>query len=196
MGTPRSHLQWWDREFDDQGKLIREDVREAAHEVWQTLCARVRATLGDAAEAPELMETAVAYISRHLDHAAEPPPPGKVKRLLGLHFSQLLHKRACKLRRLECVGTAADLDGCAPVLNWDWVTRVNRRLDFEKVQPIVGSKDFILFAMRRLGHDWQEVSEKTGILPATARAISWQAIKKARNMLQADEHSRGKGGTG
>jgi hypothetical protein len=196
MAIPRSNLQWWDREFDDQGKHIREDVREAAHEIWGTLCARVRATLGDAAEAPELMEAAVAYISKHLDHAAEPPPPGKAKRLLGLHFSQLLHKRAFKLRRLECVGTAADLDSLAPILDWDWVTRVNRWLDLEKVQPIVGSKNFTLFAMRRLGHDWDEVTEKTGIPPAKARATFWQAIRKARNILQGSEHPSGQGGAG
>src|SRR5262245_4058758 len=134
MGTPKSDLQWWDREFDEQDKPIRADVREAAHEVWQTLQARARATLGDAAEAPELMEAAVAYISRHLDHAAVSPPPGKAKRLLALHFSQLLYKRARRLRRLECVGTGADLDSFAPVLDCEWVTRVNRWLDFEKVR--------------------------------------------------------------
>lgn len=197
MSTPRSGgLQWWDREFDDQGNPIRADVREAAHEIWQTLCARVRGTLGDAAEAPELMETAVAYISRHLDHAATPAPPGTAKRLLGLYFSQLLHKRARKWRRLECVGTAADLDSFAPMPDWDWITRANRWLDFERVQPIVGTKSFTLFAMRRLGHDWDEVSEKTGIPPATARATFWRAIRRARNMLQRNERPSGNGGVG
>jgi hypothetical protein len=97
---------------------------------------------------------------------------------------------------LECVGTGADLDSVAPTLDCAWVTKVNRWLDFEKVQPIVGSRNFTLFAMRQLGHNWDEVSEKTGIRPATARAIFWQAIRKARNILQANEHSGGKGGTG
>jgi hypothetical protein len=196
MATPKSGLQWWDREFDDEGNPIRADVREAAHEIWPTLCARVRATLGDHAEAPELMEAAVAYISRHLQQTKTPPASEKAKRLLGLHFSQLLHKRAGRLRRLECVGTAADLDIFAPITDSNWVARVNLWLDFDKMRPIIGGKNLMLFAMRRLGHEWDVVSEKTGIPMATVRGTFWQAIKRARNVLNGNERFSGNGSSG
>jgi DNA-directed RNA polymerase specialized sigma24 family protein len=194
MATPKSGLQWWDRECDEQGNPIRADVRAAAYDIWHTLCARVRATLGATAEAPELMETAVLYISRHLDRAMVAPPADKAKRLLGLYFSQLLHKRVCRLGRITCVGTTADLDNLAPVQDWDWVTRVNLRLDFEKMLPHVSSRNFTMFTMRRLGHQWDEVGEKLGIETDTARVAFWQAMRKARNLTDGNGYSKRNGG--
>jgi hypothetical protein len=186
MASPKSGLQWWDREFDEQGNPIRADVRQAAHEIWHFLCARVRMTLGDVAEAPELLETAVAYISRHLNRAAAPESLAEAKRLLGLRFSQLLHKRASRLGRLECVGTAAELDNYGSATDREWVSRVNRWLDFEKMLPLLGGRNYTMFTMRRLGHDWDEVGEKLGIATDTARATFWHAIRKARQMLDAN----------
>jgi hypothetical protein len=58
---------WWDRELDSTGRPIRPDVRGAAHQIWENACRRVQALLGDASEAPELMEKAVVQVSRYLD---------------------------------------------------------------------------------------------------------------------------------
>jgi hypothetical protein len=45
----------------------------------------------------------------------------------------LLHKEAARLRRFELVGTSAELDKVAPILDREWAARVNLRLDFEKL---------------------------------------------------------------
>src|SRR5713226_9107727 len=70
---------WWDRDVDDEsGQILRADVRESAHRVWRSVCAQARRILGDAADAPELLESAIRKISVYLDknnvplHAADP----------------------------------------------------------------------------------------------------------------------------
>src|SRR6185312_10949911 len=50
-------LSWWDRDVDSEGKPIRADVRSAARDLWDYACEQARTFLGDASEAPELMET-------------------------------------------------------------------------------------------------------------------------------------------
>jgi hypothetical protein len=50
---------WWDRECDSAGRPIRPDVRAAAHQIWDSAGRRVQSLLGDASEAPELMEKVV-----------------------------------------------------------------------------------------------------------------------------------------
>jgi len=191
MAIPERGPQWWDREFDDLGNPIRADVREAAHEIWPICCGSVRAALGDAAEAPELMEAAVSCISRHLNRAGSLPSPGKVRRLLGLHFSQLLYKRASKLGRIQFVGTAADLDNFVSKSDTNWVNGINLWLDFEKIRPFLSLRNFTMFFMRSVGHEWDDVGKKLGMEPAEGRASLWRSLHKARNIIEGKRTTRG-----
>src|SRR3989442_259405 len=78
MHQPEAVPRWWDRDVDESGHLLRADVRESAHRVWKSVCAQARCLLGDAADAPELLESAVKAVSRYLDkndaplHASDP----------------------------------------------------------------------------------------------------------------------------
>ena len=60
---------WWDKEVDAAGRPIRLDVRGAAHQIWDAARRQAQHLLGDASEAPELMENAVAQVSRYLDRS-------------------------------------------------------------------------------------------------------------------------------
>jgi hypothetical protein len=192
MANPGTGLQWWDREFDYLGNPIRSDVRQAAHEIWSACCGRTCASLGDVTEAPELMEAAIVCISRHLDRSATSQPAADAKRLLGMRFSQMLHRRAAKLGRIKFVGTTKDLDDYAPSMDWNWSDRVNLWLDFDKLRPLLNERNFAIFLMRRAGHPWHEVSEKTGIPSDKARAAFWRAIDKARSIMAGKKHLKGK----
>src|ERR1700737_4743006 len=65
--SSKSLPAWWDREFDASGKPIRTDVRAAAIKVWKSVCALVEGIRGNSAEAQELLERAVASVSKYLD---------------------------------------------------------------------------------------------------------------------------------
>lgn len=179
--------QWWDRDVDDQGNPIRADVRQAAHELWPECCARMRATLDDIADAPELMESSVAHVSRHLNRAGAPLFSPNAKSLVGLHFCQELRRRAGKLRRIQPVGLDTELEGCAPAS--DWVEGVNRRLDFEKLSVYLSDRSSIIVVMRHLGHDWREIGEKLGIAISTALNYFRKNLREARARLNGgDKH--------
>ena len=91
--------RWWDRDVDESGQLLRVDVRESAHKIWTSVCAQARHILGDATDAPELLESAVKAVSRYLDgihaplHAADPGG------LLVLAFQRSLRRLSRKSRR-------------------------------------------------------------------------------------------------
>ena len=70
MTDPGSNPQvWWDKEADAAGRPIRVDVRTAAHQIWDAARRQTQHLLGDASEAPEVMENAVAQVSRYLDRS-------------------------------------------------------------------------------------------------------------------------------
>jgi len=162
---------WWDREVDDGGARIRDDVREAAHELWPSCCGRVETTLGDVAEAPELMESAVAHVSRYLTRYCAAPFYPQAKSLLSLRFCQELKRRAGRQSRVQAVGLATDLEGFARVSSScsSWVEEFDLWLDIEKLHGQITDRSWLIFAMRHLGHDWPEISEKLGIAISTAQ---------------------------
>src|SRR5436190_13958614 len=121
---------WWDRDVDDRGSPIRADVREAARQLWPEAVKRVRRRLSDSAEAAQLMENAVAHISRHLNRFQAPPFNPKVPSLLSLHFSQRLNRLASRLERVTSVGDRTSIEEYAAIEGW--TDRIDRNIDLER----------------------------------------------------------------
>src|SRR5579862_1573494 len=104
VSIPDEGPMWWDRDVDDQGRPIRADVREAAHQLWPEAVKRVKRTLHDCADAAGLMEISVVQISRHLDRTNTPAFAPNIPSLLSLHFSQELKRLAKRLGKIILVG--------------------------------------------------------------------------------------------
>src|SRR5436309_15429836 len=76
MGHSKEFPPWWDHRYDDTGRLIRKDVRDAAAKVWGRVCQQVQRILGDIEDAGELLEKAVYAVSKYLNrHGAEAQDP-------------------------------------------------------------------------------------------------------------------------
>lgn len=180
VSLPGKGPHWWDRDVDDEGIPLRADVRQAAHQVWPEACRHVRSLLGESAEAAELMEGAVVYISHYLDRNTVPPFSGHVPSLLNLHFWQELRRRSARLRRFRSVGSNG-FEGLATAA--DWVDAVNRQLDFERLLPHLGQRSRRIIAMRGLGYGWNEIGRRLRIAASTARNGFWLEIRRAQAKL-------------
>jgi DNA-directed RNA polymerase specialized sigma24 family protein len=180
---------WWDRDADESGVPIRTDVREAAHAIWQEACHRTRVVLGDAGDAPELMEAAVHHISRHLNRRGEAmPSSANVASLLMLHFCQELRRLAGRLARIRPVGTTADIEerAVSPV----WMEKVERWIDFQKLLPHLSERSRKIFRLRLLDHDWKQIGKLLGIAPSTARNAFWEDLRQAQAKRERKNHSK------
>jgi hypothetical protein len=99
---------WWDRELDPSGKPLRQDVRDAAHDIWERAYLRVQAILGDSSDAANLMERSVVQVSRYLDRRLSNPYDGEVSAILMSAFCRALRRHVVKLQRIELIGRLED----------------------------------------------------------------------------------------
>lgn len=174
--VPDTGPLWWDRDVDDQGVPIRADVRQAARDLWPDAVRRVRRTLSDPAEAAELMEDTVVYISRHLDRVQAPLFAPSVPSLLSLHFSQELRRLAGKRGRIRLAGHGSSIEARAAVEGW--AERIDRHIDFEKIVCSLNERSRTIVAMRMQEHEWEVIGDKLGMLPATVRRAFWKDLRE------------------
>jgi len=173
--------QWWDREFDDDGIRIRADVRQAAHDNWPVARNRVRVVQGDTTEAAELMEAAVIHISHYLDRHHLPLfTCENVSSLLMLHFRQELRRRIGKSRRTEHITEQNSQDA---VQRENWVDKANQRIDLQRLCLVLSRRSCAIMGMRLLGRSWENIGERLGISPYTARNSFWREIREAKGKI-------------
>lgn len=159
-------LVWWDRDIDSSGRLIRADVRAAARELWEQACRQTIATVGDHGPAAELMEYAVAQVSRYLDRVGAPVNARK-HGLLMVAFCRNLRRHAVKLGRLELAGGANELAIYAS--SWSWIDRTNARLDLERIIRRLSETGATVLMLRAAAFEWKEIASLLGTTPAAAR---------------------------
>jgi DNA-directed RNA polymerase specialized sigma24 family protein len=171
-------LFWWDREVDQAGRPIREDVRQAGHEIWAQACHRTRSLLGDAGPAAELMENSVAQVSRYLDRTGATESSGARHGLLMVAFCRGLRRHAAKLSRLELVGGSVEL--AIRAIDDGRMRRVDACLDLESIVQRLSDTNSAVLMLRAAGFEWKEVAERFGTSVATVRNRFWREIGKIR----------------
>ena len=169
---------WWDRELDSAGRPIRPDVRAAAHQIWDSARGRVQSLLGDVSEAPELMENAVAQVSRYLDRTGAGLFTQNTAGILMCAFCRSLRRYAMKLKRLQLVGGSAELSERRIAPNW--TALVELRLDLEKLGRNLTDKSRAMLGLRSRGFDWKEIAGVLQMTDTAARTAFWREVRRAR----------------
>ena len=170
-------LVWWDRDVDQAGRPIRRDVRLAGHEIWKQACQRTRARLDDQGPAAELMETAVAQVSRYLDRLGAPEASSK-HGLLMVAFCRGLRRYATKLNRLELVGGSGELS--RRTLGEGWIGQVNARLELGRMVRKLSDRNGTLLMLRAAGYEWKDIAQMFGKSPAAIRNSFWREVERIR----------------
>jgi DNA-directed RNA polymerase specialized sigma24 family protein len=179
MGCSPKRPLWWDREVDKSGRIIRADVRAAAHKVWNQVCVNVRRILGDKSEAPELLEKAIESSSRYLDRYNIPPhdPSGLLLRAVD----RLAHPLARRRGRVQAVGSTSEL---AEILKApEWSEEADRRIFLERL--VLGLKDQnrVVLRLRIEGYEWTEIADMLNLDPSVVRKRFWRDIRRAHLQL-------------
>jgi DNA-directed RNA polymerase specialized sigma24 family protein len=184
MGLSPDRFPWWDREVDDSGSTIRTDVREAARRIWGRVRINVRGVLGDSSDAPELLEKAVASVSRYLDKYSVAPhdPSG----LLITAVRQLARRLDRRHRRELPIGGTNDL---AKILKApDLSDAVDRHLFLEQLVRALKERNRGILRLRIVGYEWSEIGEMLKVDPAAARKDFWRDVGRAYlKLLRPDQ---------
>lgn len=170
-----SERLWWDREYDQFGNSIRDDVREAAKKKWPQLLALAQRTLGNCdLEAQQLLEQVAEYISRYLNERNTPPhdPSG----LLVLKFREELHKLVRKQERLKQSGGTSDME---PMLRaTEWGEEADRRIFLAELIRALSKENRSILRLRRAGYEWAQIAKMFNANPSSLRRNFWAEIRK------------------
>lgn len=169
---------WWDKEDDATGRPIRPDVRTAAHEIWDSARRQAQYLLGDVSEAPELMENAVAQVSRYLDRVGAAPFTQNTAGILMCAFCRSLRRVAMKLNRLQLVGGITELSQQRITPNRTDLVELG--LDLEKLSRNLTHKTRAMLGLRFRGFDWKEIAAVLHMTDTAARTAFWREVRRAR----------------
>ena len=175
MGSSPERPPWWDREVDEFGSTIRADVRESARRIWGRVCVSVRSALGDSSEAQELLEKAVASVSRYLDRNDVAPhdPSG----LLIVSVYRLARRLARRRGRVQAVGGTSEL---AEILKApDWSEAADRRIFLEQLVRGLKERNRAILRLRIAGYEWSEIAEMLKVDLSAARKAFWKDVRRA-----------------
>jgi hypothetical protein len=170
-------LFWWDRDADQAGRPIRPDVRLAGHEIWKQVCHRTQARLGDHGSAAELMENAVAQVSRYLNRIGAPESTRK-HALLMMAFGRQLQRYAAKLNRLELLGGSGEMS--SHTLGKGWINHMNARLELARIVRKLSDTNGTVLMLRAAGYEWKDIAQMFGKSPASIRMSFWREIERVR----------------
>jgi DNA-binding NarL/FixJ family response regulator len=127
--------------------------------------------VGEHGPAAELMESAVAQVSRYLDHIGAPLFPRK-HALLMAAFSRTLRRYAAKSARLRPVGYELS----SSISDERWISAIYCRLELEDIVRKLSARNGDILMLRAAGYEWKEIATKFGSSVAAVRNSFWREI--------------------
>ena len=135
------------------------------------------AAVDDHGPAAELMEYAVAQVSRYLDRVGAPMASRK-HGLVMLAFCRALRRYRAKLNRLEFVGSSHELAKRAPTKSWEG--EAHARLELENLVRRLGRKNADVLMLRAAGYEWKDIATLFGVSATALRNAFWREVDRLR----------------
>jgi DNA-directed RNA polymerase specialized sigma24 family protein len=135
------------------------------------------AAIDECGPAAELMENAIAQVSRYLDRIHAPFDSRK-HGLVMVAFCRALRRYRAKLARLELVGGPEQLAERAP--SQSWIAQADARLELENLVRRLSARNAEILMLRAAGHEWKEIASLFGTSVAAVRNGFWREIDRLR----------------
>lgn len=180
MSNPEVPL-WWDRDVDHAGRLIRPDVRAAAHGIWGCACRRAESLNSDCSQAADLMESTVAQVSRYLDRGGVLVFSREIDGLLMIAFQRALYRHAAKLRRLETFSGPGEMSNRA--VDRTWARQVHAQLELEQIVRLLSERSRTILALRYAGYTWKEAAQMLSVSVPALRSAFWRDVARVKSEL-------------
>lgn len=175
---------WWGQNRDLVGNLIRPDVEAAAHLIWARASRRAESLIRDSSQAAELMEVAVAQVSRYLDRGKVPLFSRKLEGLLMLAFCRVLDRYASRLRKIETAGSA---DLSCQAVDRTWSRQLDARVELAQVVRLLSGRSQIILSLRYAGYTWRESADLLGVSVSALRNAFWRDVGRVKRLLQTEK---------
>jgi DNA-directed RNA polymerase specialized sigma subunit len=182
---------WWDREVDHRGRVLRLDVRIAAKKTWEAACALALKELIDIHDATDIMEKTVAQISNFLNERESIPPEGdNIPALLMKNFRlELLKHKERWLERSQQIENPEEIAEYRQHAIWEPV--IHSQLDFNVFfEPLTDREKVILLTREQGKYDWDTVGKACGISGSRARHIHAEAVRKMKARYERSNSHR------
>jgi DNA-directed RNA polymerase specialized sigma24 family protein len=179
---------FWNRGTDQEGRVIRQDVREAASIIWDSVRRMARAVLGDDADAPEIFERCLPRVSRYLDAHAIPISSQNIKTLLFVSFRRELWSVRRKRPAVIDISQYSER-----LRDPKWPEALESRLQVESIVRQLSTRSRTALTLRRAGYEWKEVA---ALLQATVPEIKssvWRELVKLRIKLSVSNSNTTEG---
>jgi hypothetical protein len=171
---------FWDREIDQQGRVIRADVREAGRRIWERALRLSSSILGDTADAAEILECCIERVSRHMNARQHGLFTQHTESLLLVAFRHELFFRRKKLLRMEPIGLADAIQRKENGLNLDG--RLLVQMDLQKAVRRLSKRSRLVLSLRRAGYEWKEIS---ALLQAPVRSLKSSFWRELHQVVRA-----------
>lgn len=167
---------YWEHDIDSQGRVIREDVKQAARKMWKAMCSRARAVLGDDLEAPEILERCLGRVSRYLDTRGAAPFTQNVNALLFVSFRRELWSVRSRRR------VPVEISTCANHLrDSSWSETIESQLDIQNLIRHLSERNRTIVYLRRAGYAWKEVAALLCATVPELKSSFWRELVRLRS---------------
>lgn len=147
---------FWDREIDQRGRTIRNDVREAARRIWERAIRLCSSILGDTADAAEILECCIERVSQRMDARQQGLFTQRTESLLFVAYRHELFFRRKRLLRMEPIGLA---DAIQRKRNGSYLDgRLLVQMDLQKAVRRLSKRSRLVLSLRRAGYEWKEIA--------------------------------------
>ena len=167
-------------------------MRSAVIAVWNNSCRRMQSALGDSSQAAELMECAVAQVSRYLDRKGIALFSRKIEGLVAHCFQRAVQR---DLSKRKCL---VSWDGEFPkrAVDETWLPQVQARLALQQIVGRLCEKSKTVLALRYAGYSWRETADVMGESVAALRTAFWRDVQRVKLQLntRSADHSHRESG--